>query len=94
MAVSPIDLDHHDPVRAYVQGLPGRVLATDEQRAEYRRLVDAYLAAVALRDGRGREAPALFAGTTGVCALPMTTNPLQPPAARDARLSDAVPARP
>jgi len=43
-------------IRAYLRGLPGRMLATEEQRAEYHRLVDAYLAAVAERDGRAREA--------------------------------------
>ncbi len=43
-------------IRAYLRGLPGRSPGTVEQRAEYHQLVDAYLAAVAVRDGRLREA--------------------------------------
>ena len=39
-------------IRAYMRSLPGRSLTTEEQRVEYHRLVDAYLAAVAERDGR------------------------------------------
>lgn len=41
-------------IRAYLWGLPGRSPATVEQRAEYHQLVDAYLAAVAVRDGARR----------------------------------------
>jgi ketosteroid isomerase-like protein len=44
-------------IRAYLRGLPGRSPVTVEQRAAYHQLVDAYLAAVAERDGaRRREA--------------------------------------
>lgn len=43
-------------IRAYLRGLPGRSIATPDQRTEYHLLVDAYLAAVAVRDGRAREA--------------------------------------
>lgn len=41
-------------IRAYLRGLPGRSPATVEQRAEYNQLVDAYLTAVAVRDGARR----------------------------------------
>ena len=42
-------------IRAYLRGLPGRSPVTVEQRAEYHRLVDVYMAAVAVRDERARE---------------------------------------
>jgi hypothetical protein len=43
-------------IRAYLRGIPGRSPATTEQRAEYHRLVDAYLTAVNQRDeARRRE---------------------------------------
>ncbi len=41
-------------IRAYLRGLPERSPATAKQRAEYNQLVDAYLAAVAVRDGARR----------------------------------------
>ncbi len=43
-------------IRAYLRDLPGRPSVTIEQRAEYHQLVDAYRKAVAVRDGRAREA--------------------------------------
>jgi hypothetical protein len=43
-------------IRAYLRDRRGRALASPEERAEYHRLVDVYMAAVAERDGRLRVA--------------------------------------
>jgi hypothetical protein len=41
-------------IRAYLRERRGRALASPEESAEYHRLVDVYMAAVAVRDERAR----------------------------------------
>jgi hypothetical protein len=49
--------DANAEIRDYLRSLPGRRIREDGQRAEYRGLVDVYMAAVRARDeARGREA--------------------------------------